>query len=85
MPPVNLQLQIQKRTPQGNNSNYVVVKLHYPLPNSIRVQVRGTEIAPILLTELNSTTTGLPSSINTSICGSNAYFYDNYTIHFVVT
>ena len=36
-PPQKLQVQLQKRTPAGNNSNYVIIKLHYPRPNAIRL------------------------------------------------
>ena len=34
-PPDDMRLQLQKRTPSGNNSDYVIVKLYYPFPNSI--------------------------------------------------
>lgn len=80
MLPLNMQFQIVKRTPQGNNSNYVVIKMHYPLPNMIQIKVNGALIDPILLTD-----TGLKRNLNTSVCGDNAYFYTNYTTHFVVT
>ena len=35
MPPLELHLQLQKRTPLGNNSHWTMVKLRYPFPNSI--------------------------------------------------
>jgi hypothetical protein len=79
MPPEQLQLQIQKRSPAGNNSNYLVIKLHYPKPNSIRLQLQGVEVAPRLVTDAGMT------ALNTSICGDNAYYYNNYTIIFVLT
>jgi len=79
MPPEKLQVQIQKRSPTGNNSNYIIVKLHYPLPNSIRLQLNGLEVDPRLVTDTGMT------SLNTSTCGDNAYYYNNYTIIFVVT
>jgi hypothetical protein len=84
--PYNLQLQIQKRTPQGNNSNYVIIKLYYPLPNSIKVTVNNAVVKPILLTDYNiANASGLSSALNTSQCGSNIYFYTNSTIEFVLT
>ncbi len=80
MPPVNMQFQIQKRTPNGNASNYIIAKMHYPKPNLIQIKVNGVIQDPILLTD-----TGLKRNLNNSVCGDNAYFYTNYTIHFVVT
>ena len=52
----------------------------YPKPNSIRVEVGGQTIRPISLLDNNG-----EGSLNTSLCGSNKFFYQNYTIHFVVT
>jgi len=80
MPPVDMTLKLQKRTPEGNASDWIIVKLYYPRPNSIRVQVNGVTIKPISLFEDNGLT-----PLNTSECGSNKFFYQNYTIHFVVT
>lgn len=37
MPPEDMTLKIQKRLPEGTPSDWVVVKLYYPKPNSIRV------------------------------------------------
>jgi hypothetical protein len=75
-----MQFQIERRNPLGDNSNYVVIKIYYPLPNMIRVQVNGAPMKPILQTD-----SGLSRTLNTSLCGDNVYFYTNYTIHFVVT
>jgi hypothetical protein len=80
MPPINMQFQIQKRTPVGNNSNFVVIKMYYPMPNMIQVRVNGVIMDPVLLTD-----GGLKRSLNTAQCGDNVYFYSNYTTHFVVT
>jgi hypothetical protein len=41
--------RIQKRLPQGNGSDWVGVKLYYPKPNSIKVEVNGVVIKPISL------------------------------------
>jgi len=81
-PPEKLQIQLQKRSPNGNNSNYVIVKLKYPLPNSIRITKNGTIIKPVLVTDPGS---GAQQALNVSNCGDNYYFYTNYSIHFVVT
>ena len=37
MPPEDMTLKLQKRLPEGNTSDWVIVKLMYPKPNSIRV------------------------------------------------
>jgi hypothetical protein len=57
-----------------------VIRLHYPLPNSIRVSKNGVVVDPILVTEGSNS-----KSLNLSECGSNSYFYNNYTTVFVVT
>jgi hypothetical protein len=80
MPPEDMTFKLQKRLPTGNASDWVIVKLYYPKPNSIRVQVGGQTIKPISLIDNNG-----EDPLNTSICGSNKFFYKNYTIHFVVT
>lgn len=78
MPPLDMRLQLQKRTPQGVPTDWVAVKLYYPFPNSIRITVNEKVITPIVL----GVTT---PPLNTSQCGSNIFYYFNYTIHFVVT
>jgi hypothetical protein len=84
VPPYNLQLQLQTRTPSGNNSNYIIVKLYYPLPNSIKLTVNNVVVKPLLLTDYNNANS-LLSTLNRSQCGSNIYFYTNNTIEFVLT
>lgn len=79
-PPTDMRLQLQKRTLGGNNSDWVVVKIYYPFPNSIQIQVNGVTIAPITLLDNNT-----QKQIDTTSCGSNIFYYFNYTIHFVVT
>jgi hypothetical protein len=79
MAPEKLQLQLQKKSLQGNNSNYIIVKLYYPKPNSIRLELNGTEVDPMLVTDTAA------STLNTSKCGANAYYSTNYTIIFVIT
>lgn len=84
-PPSNLQLQLQKRQPLGESQNYVIVRIYYPLPNSIRVLYKGAIVDPILLTDFNNTSSGILKNLDTTTCGSNIYFYTNRTIAFVVT
>ena len=64
----------------GNNSDWMIFSIYYPFPNSIQVQVNNVVVKPILI--LN---TGPEKAVNTSVCGSNIFFYKNYTIQFVVT
>ena len=79
-PPIDMRFQFQRRYANGNNSEYIVIKLHHPRPNSIRVQNRDVVMKPISLLDNNG-----ESPLNTSLCGSNKFFYHNYTIHFVLT
>ncbi len=53
MPPEDTTFKFQRRLPEGNASDWVIVKLYYPKPNSIRVEVGGKTIKPISLIENN--------------------------------
>jgi hypothetical protein len=79
-PPTDMRMQLQKKIPGGNNSDYIIVKIYYPFPNSIQIQVNGVTIAPISLLDNNA-----QNKLDTTSCGSNIFYYFNYTIHFVVT
>jgi hypothetical protein len=52
-PPIDMRFQIQQRTTTGNNSDWLIVKLYYPRPNSIRVQNRFGVVKPITLLDNN--------------------------------
>jgi len=80
MPPVKMQFQIQRRTLTGNASNWIVAKFVYPRPNMIQISVNGEVKNPILIQD-----NGMARELNTSVCGDNAYFFRNYTTHFVIT
>jgi hypothetical protein len=84
-PPAELQVQIQKRQPLGESNHYIIARIYYPLPNSIRVKFNNKIVDPILLTDFNNTASGTQKELNTSQCGSNIYYYTNRTISFVVT
>ena len=75
-PPHDMVLQVQRRTPTAT-TDYIVIKLKYPRPNSIRIQAGGQTVKPISLLD-----NGAEASIDNTICGSNKFFYENYTIHF---
>lgn len=79
-PPDDMRVMLQKRNPGGNNAEWIIVKLYYPLPNSIEVSVNGQVQKPISLIDNNG-----EGPLDTTKCGSNKFFYKNYTIHFVVT
>ena len=79
-PPADMRFQFQKRFVNGNNSDYIVIRIYYPQPNSIRVQNRGVVIPPISLLDNNG-----ESPLNITSCGSNKFYYKERTIHFVLT
>ena len=79
-PPDDMRVMLQKRNPGGNNAEWIIVKLYYPFPNSIEVSVNGQVQKPISLLDNNG-----EGALDTTKCGSNKFFYKNYTIHFVVT
>lgn len=51
MPPEDMTFKMQKRLPEGNSTDWVIVKLMYPKPNSIRVKVGDQIIKPITFVE----------------------------------
>lgn len=79
MAPLKMNFIIQERQPSSLTSNYIIVKLKYPMPNMIRIYANDQIIDPILLTDQ-----GLRRSINVSRCGDNIYYYVNRTTNFVV-
>jgi hypothetical protein len=79
-PPHDMRLQFQRATYDGDNDDFILIKLHYPRPNSIRIQNRGQLMKPISLLDNNG-----EDPIDNTTCGSNKFFYENYTVHFVVT
>ena len=52
-PPHDMRLQFQKRSLGGNPEDFIIVKLHYPRPNSIRIQARRRTVKPISLLDNN--------------------------------
>jgi hypothetical protein len=53
MPPIDMRYRIQRRLPNGNSSDWVIIKMYYPMPNSISVSVKGNTIKPISLLDNN--------------------------------
>lgn len=86
MPPLDMSMQLQRRSPEGNASNYVILRIYYPIPNSIRVFVAGSRKSPIINTDVsNYTHDGLRRTMDTASCGDNVYFYNNRTIKLILT
>ena len=44
-----MRFQIQQRSTTGDTDDWIIVKIYYPRPNSIRVQDRFGIIKPITL------------------------------------
>ena len=80
MPPASMNFQMENRTIANGSSNYIIVKIKYPVPNLIRISANSEIVNPIVLVD-----TGLKRPLNTSICGDNVYYYSNYTTNFVIT
>lgn len=60
------------------DSDFVIVKMKYEVPNSIQVLVDGKIISPYVLSD------NVDLFSKTSICGANIFNPDNRTIEFVV-
>jgi hypothetical protein len=81
-PPSDSHYQIQKRLmPTGNATDWVIIRIYYPLPNSLDVLVTnssGTDqiIKPYPIIE------GVYANLSqySNICGANNFFYKNGTI-----
>ena len=71
-PPDDMLFKLQRKVPQGNSSDWVIVYLHYPFPNAIQAQVKGKVIRPISLIDNNG-----EDPLDPTVCGSNKYFFYN--------
>jgi hypothetical protein len=81
-PPSDMRFQIQERAyPDGVNSDWVIVRIYYPVSNMIEVLNYGVVVKP------NTVIDGVYKDLNTqtNMCGANNFFYENGTISFVVT
>lgn len=80
-PPSDMRFQIQQRVFGGNPSDWLAIRIYYPVANAISVFNRGnmTPITSILATS-DTDVTSFPTT-----CGANKYFYRNGTIAFIVT
>ena len=84
-PPAKSIFQIQDRQPGGNPSDWVILRIYYPIPNSIQVSRKNpdgswTVVKPFMINN------GVAENLmeHTDVCGANNYHYHNGTIEFVV-
>lgn len=85
-PPSDAIYQIQKRQlPTGNASDWVVIRIYYPVPNVVTVKVTNTTRANILVPGFQKINGVYPDlTTHTTTCGANFYDFDKNVIHFVV-
>ncbi|KAM3144741.1 hypothetical protein pb186bvf_003050 [Paramecium bursaria] len=79
--PTSSQYWLTKRSLTGSPSDWVIIKWQFSTPNVIQVSVNGQVIKP----GINVQDAHYDLNTMTNICGANNYFYQNRTIHFVVT
>lgn len=76
-PPSDARFQIQKRAlPTGLDSDWAIIKIYYPLPNSIEVRVKNTTGTDILVKPF-PVRQGVPADLTSYIdtCGANNFYY----------
>lgn len=81
-PPSESRFQIQEREePHGNPDDWVIIRIYYPLPNSIEVRANNKVVKP------KPQRSGVFEDLKDHVteCGANNFFYENGTIEFVVT
>jgi hypothetical protein len=85
-PPSDAIYQIQKRQlPTGNASDWVVIRIYYPVPNVVTVKVTNTTRANILVPGFQQVNGAYPDlTTHTTTCGANFYDFDKNVINFVV-
>lgn len=81
-PPSDSRFQIQKRLlPSGNSADWAIIRIYYPLPNSIEVRVKNSTGQDILVKPY-PIKKGVAEDLKTktSICGANNFYYESGTI-----
>lgn len=67
--------------PYGNSSDWVIIRIYYPLPNSLDVLVTNTSGTDLLVKPyplIEGQAENLTKHVN--ICGANNFHYGNGTI-----
>lgn len=78
-PPTDLKFQLQKRSLNGTASDWVSVRIWYPVASSVSVYVNNTVPVNPIIASSNEDVTN-----RTATCGANKYFSANNTIAFMV-
>jgi hypothetical protein len=82
MPPKDSRFQIQSRLlPTGNSQDWAIIRIYYPLPNSIEILVKNTTGTDIIVKPFplkNNVSVNLRE--HTGTCGANNFYYENGTI-----
>ena len=67
--------------PNGNSADWVIVRILYPIPNSLDVLVSNSS-ATDLLVKPYPLVEGIPENLtkHVEICGANNFHYQNGTI-----
>ena len=81
-PPADSRFQIQKRIlPSGNETDWVILRIYYPLPNSIEVRIK-TDAGKDQLVRPFPIRDGVPEDLSGHVgeCGANNFHYENGTI-----
>jgi hypothetical protein len=71
--------------PTGNPEDWVIIRVYYPIPNSIEVLVKNTTGKDILVKPF-PIRQGVAEDLrqHTEFCGANNFYYENGTIEFLV-
>ena len=86
-PPADSRFQIQKRIlPAGKDTDWVIMRIYYPLPNSIEVLIKDDIGGKDQIVKPFPIREGVPEDLttHTSTCGANNFHFENGTIEFVV-
>lgn len=77
-PPSSALYRIQRKTLQGT-AGYFIGQVYFPVPNSVRVTAKSRVVRTFRTDEQVDLHT------KKDVCGAHTYFYENHTIHFVVS
>ena len=78
-PPRDMRFQIQKSDKDRHYAEeWTIIKIYYPIKNSVRIRNRGATVDPIILRGINVT-----RDLTSKACGANQFYYNDQTIEFV--
>ena len=82
IPSRNMYFQLQQKDKESDSPNdWIIIKILYPFPNSLRLRVDGYVLDPIVLLDNHAEDQllGLTKS-----CGANKFYYKEQTFDFVL-